>query len=169
LARGAHKVSQHSYVGAISPDTSGVYGQAEPLGEIEIDTGIIQLRQAETLRRQNAVYARRIHRPGRTVTLPRPARQFVILLPIAFVPRGHRALYYVLCFRLDALCGQKVRLEFLSHRSTHVQPYRSLIRPCEAKHQALKILHIQRRASFSSPIVSNTLPGDMFREQRGGL
>jgi hypothetical protein len=33
----------------------------------------------------------------------------------------------------------------------------------EGGRQALTILHIQRRASFSLPIVSNTLPGDMFR------
>jgi hypothetical protein len=42
--------------------------------------------------------------------------------------------------------------------------HRSL--PQEAGCQALKILHIPSRATFSLPIVSNTLPGDMFRMQR---
>jgi hypothetical protein len=35
--------------------------------------------------------------------------------------------------------------------------------PGKASRQALNILHIRRRAAFSLPIVSNTLPGDLFR------
>ena len=44
------------------------------------------------------------------MTLPGAARQFVKLLPIAFVPSSHSILYYVLLTALDAQPAKKVRL-----------------------------------------------------------
>jgi hypothetical protein len=90
LAGGAHEVAQRGDVGAVGPDASGVNGQTELLGLIEIDTGVIQFRQTVSSGRSDAVHARRIDRPRRAMTLPRAARQFVKLLPIAFVPIVHR-------------------------------------------------------------------------------
>src|SRR6266436_2869715 len=55
-------------------------------------TGVVQLRQTETLRRQYAIDSRRIHRPRRAVTPPRAPRQLVKLFPIAFVPSRHLLL-----------------------------------------------------------------------------
>src|SRR5580658_6968292 len=96
------------------------------------------------------------------MALPRAARQFVELLPIAFVPRRHCLLYYVLCFRLDARCDQKVRIMFLGHRSSPRSREPQILRSV-ANRQALNILHIRHRVSFSLSIVSNTLPPDLFR------
>src|SRR5262249_32039816 len=57
---------------------------------------VVELREAESLRRQHAVQPRRIHRAGRPVTPPRPARHLIKLLPIAFVPSSHflRSTFY---------------------------------------------------------------------------
>jgi hypothetical protein len=110
LPRRAHKIAEHGHVRAVRSDAAGIHGQAKPLGLIEIDTGVIQLRQTKALRGQHAIQPRRIHGPRWAVTLPRPARQFIKLLPIAFVPRGHRSLWYVLFCQLDARGSQKVRL-----------------------------------------------------------
>jgi hypothetical protein len=92
LARRADKIAQNSNVGAIRANASGIHGQTKPLGKIEIHAGIIKLGQAETLRGQHTIQTRRIHWPRRAVTLPRAARQFVKLLPIAFVPGRHSIL-----------------------------------------------------------------------------
>ena len=92
LARGSHEIAQHGYVGAVGADASRIDRQTKPLGLIEIDSGVIELRQAETLCRQHAVQPRRIDRAGRTMPLPWPSRQFVELLPIAFVPSRHALL-----------------------------------------------------------------------------
>ncbi len=42
--------------------------------------------------RQNTIYPRRIDGPGRTMALPRPARQLIKLFPIPFVPSRHFTL-----------------------------------------------------------------------------
>jgi len=110
LPRRAHEVAQHGHVRAVRSDAASIHGQAKPLGLIEIDAGVIQLRQTKALRGQHAIQSSWIHWPGRAVTLPRPARQFIKLLPIAFVPRGHRSLCYVLFWQLDAWGSQKVLL-----------------------------------------------------------
>ena len=92
LSRAAHEIAKHSYVGTVGADSTCVDRQTEPLGLIEIDTRVIQFRQAESLRGQHAVQSGRIHRPGRTMPLPWPSRQFIELLPIAFVPSRHSLL-----------------------------------------------------------------------------
>jgi hypothetical protein len=89
LARGTHEVSQGRNVGTISPDAPRVYWQAQAFSQIQIQSGIVQFRQAETLRRQNPIYPRRIDGPGRAMALPRPARQLIKLFPISFVPGRH--------------------------------------------------------------------------------
>jgi len=121
LAGRADEIAQDGNIGPVGADAPGIHGQAEALGEIEIDAGIIQFGQAETLRGQHAIYARRVHRPRRTVTLPGAARQFVKLLPIAFVPSRHSILYYVLLTALDAQPSQKVRLIAAKHGLRGVQ------------------------------------------------
>src|SRR6202022_2916700 len=72
-----------------STDAPGVHRQTEPLGQIEIHSSVVQLRQAETLRGQHTIQASRVDRPGRAMTPPRAARQLVKLFPIAFVPGRH--------------------------------------------------------------------------------
>src|SRR5690348_5101082 len=88
-ARGAHKIPQHGDVRAVRADASRIHGQTQPLGLIEIHSRVIQFGKAESLRGQHAVNPRGINRTGRTVPSPRAPRQFVELLPIAFVPGGH--------------------------------------------------------------------------------
>ena len=122
LAGRADEIAQDGDVGAVGADAAGIHRQAEALGEVEINAGIVKFRQAKTLRRQDAVYARGVHRPRGTVTLPRAARQFVKLLPIAFVPSRHSIFYYVLLTALDAQPVKKVRLVFLGHRFYHPRP-----------------------------------------------
>ena len=92
LARAAHKIAQHGDVGAVGADASCIDRKAKPFGLIEVDTGVIKLRQAETLRGEHTIQASRIYGTGRTMPLPWPPRQFVELLPIAFVPSGHSFL-----------------------------------------------------------------------------
>src|SRR6185437_16178489 len=92
LARRSHEIAQYSHVRTVGADASRVDRQTKPLGLIEIDSSVIQFRQAESLRRQHAVQSRRIHRTGRTMPLPWPSRQFVKLLPIAFMPSRHALL-----------------------------------------------------------------------------
>jgi hypothetical protein len=89
LTRRPDEIAQHSHVRAVSADAPGVHRQSQPLGKIQIHSRIVQLRQAETLRRKHAINSRRIHRPGRTATPPRAPRHLVILFPIAFVPSRH--------------------------------------------------------------------------------
>lgn len=163
LLRRAHKVAQHGHIRPIHSNASRIDGQSEPLRQVEIHSRIIQFRQAVTCRRQHAVHTRRIHRPRWTVAPPRSTRQLVILLPIPFVPRRHLALLYVFFFRLDASRAHKVLFEISQHRSSHfaAASLRSVALP--PGRQALTILHIPLGASFSSPIVSNTLPGYLFR------
>src|SRR5713226_7185453 len=94
LAGRAHKIPQDRDVRAIGTDAPSVDRQAEALGEIQIDTGVVQFRQAKTLRRQYAIQARGIDGTRRPVALPGTARQLVKLLPIAFVPSRHASICY---------------------------------------------------------------------------
>src|SRR5882672_3248484 len=112
LAGGADEIAQNGNVGAINADASGVHRQAEAFGQIQIHAGVVQFRQAETLRWQYAIQTRRVDRPRRPVTLPRAARQFVKLLPIAFVPSRHAIPQYVSLNLLDARPAQKVHRVF---------------------------------------------------------
>src|SRR5579863_606969 len=122
LAGGTNKFAQHGDVGTVHTDTTGIHGKTETFGKIKIDAGIIQFRQAITLRGRNAIQARRIHRPGRTMTAPRAARQFVELLPIAFLPSGHgdKSLRAVVD-RVYPLRGL-IALFVLTARSQHWMP-----------------------------------------------
>ena len=89
MAVGADEFAQDRDVGAVDTDAASIDGEAETFGEIEIDAGVIEFRKAVTLRGRNTIETGRIDRPGRTMTAPRAARQFVELLPIAFLPSGH--------------------------------------------------------------------------------
>jgi len=86
---GAHEFAKDRDVGAVDTDTAGIDGEAQTFGEIEIHTGVVEFRKAVALRWRHTIEAGRIDRPGRTMTAPRAARQFVELLPIAFLPSGH--------------------------------------------------------------------------------
>jgi hypothetical protein len=92
LARGTDEIAEYSDVGAIGADAASIHGQAEVLGKFEIDTGIIEFREAEARSGEHAVEARRINGAWRPMALPRTARQLVELLPIAFVPGIHLKL-----------------------------------------------------------------------------
>src|ERR1700680_1443613 len=94
LARGAHEITQDRNIGAVSADASRVHGQAQAFGLIQIDPRVIQFRQAKALRRQHTIQPSGIHGPRGAMTLPRTARQFVKLLPVAFVPSSHAFVYY---------------------------------------------------------------------------
>jgi len=89
VAGGAHEVAQDGHVGAIGANAARIHGQAEALGKIQIDAGIIQFGETETLRWQDTVDSRRIHGTRRAVPVPRPPCQLIKLLPIAFVPGRH--------------------------------------------------------------------------------
>src|SRR5260370_5106307 len=89
MPRRADEIAQNSNVGAVSADTPGVHWQTETLGKVEIHTRIVEFRQAETLRGQHAIQARRVHRPWRAGTPPGSPRQLLKLFPIAFVPARH--------------------------------------------------------------------------------
>src|SRR5229473_7915927 len=89
MPRRADEIAQNSNVGAVSADTPGVHWQTKTLGKVEIHTRIVEFRQAETLRGQHAIQARRVNRPRRAVTPPGAPRQLVKLFPIAFVPGRH--------------------------------------------------------------------------------
>src|SRR5271157_25539 len=92
LAGGADEIAQNGDVGAVGADAAGVHGEAEALGEFEVDTSIIEFGKAETRGGLHAVETRRVDRAWRAMTLPGTARQLVELLPVAFVPRIHRML-----------------------------------------------------------------------------
>jgi len=89
MPRRADEIAQNSNVGAVSSDAPGVHRQTETLGKVEIHARIVEFRQAETLRGQHAIQARRVNRPRRAMTPPGPPRQLVKLFPIAFVPGRH--------------------------------------------------------------------------------
>lgn len=89
LTRGPHKIPEGRNVGSVCANAPGVHRQAEKFRQIEIQSGVVKLGQAESGGRQNSVYPGRIDRPGRAVTLPRAARQLVKLFPIPLVPGSH--------------------------------------------------------------------------------
>jgi hypothetical protein len=92
LPRAAHKITKHGHVRTIRADASRIHRQTKPFGLIKINAGVIEFGKTETLRGEHTIQARRIHRTGRTVPLPWPPRQFIKLLPIAFVPSRHSLL-----------------------------------------------------------------------------
>ena len=90
LAGGADEFAENGYVGTVHTDAAGVDGQTEGFGEIEINSRVVQFRQAVALCRRNTIEPGGIDGPGRTMATPGTARQFVKLPPIAFLPSGHR-------------------------------------------------------------------------------
>jgi hypothetical protein len=164
LARRSHEIAQHGHVGSVRANASRIHGQTKSLGLIEVDTRVIQLRKAEALRGQNAVQSRRINRAGRTMSLPWPSRQFIELLPIAFVPSCHsllaarpvrlqqtvpsQTLHLTITFRdaaLDALLRPMVASSYLTSTGKTLYPVcavrhlKSPTRP--AKHTRLTYIH----------------------------
>lgn len=133
LPRRAHKIPQHCYVRSVRSDAAGIHRQAETLRLVEVHSRIIQLGQAVARRRQYSIHPRRIHGPRRPMALPWSLRQFVKLLPIAFVPRRHCYLLYVFFYRLDARGAHKVLGRFVSSLSSHVPPAVFLIPACCAR------------------------------------
>src|SRR5713226_9214721 len=85
-ARGESKIAQGGHVRSIRANASGIHRKAQPFGQIQIDTGVIQLREAEAGRRQYAVNPRGIYGPRGPQPLPRTAGDFEELPPVAFVP-----------------------------------------------------------------------------------
>ena len=88
VAGRADEIAEAGDIGAVGADTAGVDGKAETLSEIEIDTRVVEFREAEACGRRDAIHAGWIHGPGRAMTLPGTARQLIKLFPIAFVPTG---------------------------------------------------------------------------------
>jgi hypothetical protein len=169
LSRGSNEIAQNCHVRAVSADAPGIHRQTETLGKIKIHTSVVQLRQAEALRRQHSIYARRIHRPRRAVTPPRAPRQLVKLFPIAFVPSRHS-------FHRDpGHAGVNLSTNtFLSPLWMHARPIRftsflpHIPSPGNtASTNALRPIHILHKSDgnpFSLPVVSNTLRDELFRE-----
>jgi hypothetical protein len=87
--RGAYEIAQHGDVGAVSPDSPRVYRKSEAFSEIQVNTGVIQLRKTESLRGKHTIAPGRINRARRTVVPPRAAGHLVELLPIGFAPGRH--------------------------------------------------------------------------------
>ena len=94
LARRADKISQHGHVGTVGANASRIDRQAEAFGKIEIDSGVIKFGETEARSWCYAIQSRRVHRPRRPMTLPGTPRQFIKLLPIAFLPSVHRSCYF---------------------------------------------------------------------------
>jgi len=89
LAGGAHEIAEDGDVGAVGTDAASVHGQAEALGELEINAGIIKFGKAETRGGLYAIETRGIDGAWRAMTLPGTARELVELFPVSFVPRIH--------------------------------------------------------------------------------
>src|SRR5258708_31562421 len=170
LAGGSDEITENGNVRAVGSDAPSVHGQTEPLGKIEIDTRVVQLRQTETLRRQYTINSRRIHRPRRAVTPPGAPRQLVKLFPIAFVPSRH------LLLGPDPLGTIPSTNTLASTLLMQARPIRftNLLPPLLFQGTAplcsgLFILHKPVGILFSLPVVSNTLRDKLFRVDQRDL
>lgn len=105
-AGGADEVAEDGDVGAVDADATGIDGEAEAFGEVEIHSGIIEFGQTKTLRGRNAIESRRIHGAGRPVAAPGAASKFIKLPPIAFLPGAHTNLH-----------AERLRFPFVIHSS----------------------------------------------------
>ena len=114
LAGRAHKIAQHGDVGGVSANPARVHRESEALGEIEIDSGIVEFRKTKPSGWSDAIHAGRIDGPRWPVALPGPARQFVELLPVSLVPSMHGSL--VPSYSLDAAIAGRVRLPEAARR-----------------------------------------------------
>jgi hypothetical protein len=84
----ADEIAKTVHVGTVRADAAGIDGKAEAFGQVKVYPRVVQFGQAETSSGRDAIHTRGIDRPGRPVTLPGAACQFVKLFPIAFVPTG---------------------------------------------------------------------------------
>jgi hypothetical protein len=155
LARAAHKIAQHRNVRSVSADTPGINRQAETFGQIQIHTRVIEFRETETGGRLHSVSSSGINRPRRPMALPGTAREFVKLLPIAFVPSVHRG------FLRPLRCGQ---VPFSFRRpSAALLRVQVLTYTNSGANSTSYSLPAGAREGISSPTVSNTSTGEMFR------
>jgi hypothetical protein len=141
---------------------------------IEIDIGVVQFGEAKTGCWQNTIEAARIERAWRTVALPGAARQFVKLLPIAFVPSGHLNLSTCSSlFWMPRRDGRFTPIAACNHRVfplARVLNHGSPTSGSAICHRvAEKILQNPACKGFSSADVSNTLRGDLLRDTRRRL
>ena len=89
VAGRADEFAEDGYVGPVHADATGVDWKTETFGLIQTNASVIKFRKTVALCRSHTIQPGRIHRPGRTMPAPRAARQFVKLLPIAFLPGRH--------------------------------------------------------------------------------
>lgn len=157
MARRTYEIAEYGYVRPIGADATGIYRQAKTLGQVQVHASIIEFRQAETSRGVHAVHARRVYRSWRAMTLPRAARQFVKLLPIAFVPSGH---LFGVTSAVTAWMPQ-VRIRFAAIQIP-------LPGSCAAKTNlgnsppSYSYTSMRFNTIYSWPSVSNTLLGELF-------
>ncbi len=163
VPRGAHEIAQDGHVWPIGADTPRIDGQSEPLGQIQIHARVIQLRKTESLRGQHTVQPRRIHWPGRPAPPPRASRHLVELLPIVFAPGRHG----IFVIRSNQIVGCAAGSEGSPDSFLPSLPAQS-----GSASRAIHILHNGLGKVLSSPIVSNTLRGQLFlgmmRQKRAG-
>jgi len=86
VARGSDKRAKSGNVWAVGANAGGVHGQAEVLGLVNIDSGVIEFGEAEAHGGRNPVALSRIDGPGRPTAIPRALGDFKELLPVAFSP-----------------------------------------------------------------------------------
>jgi hypothetical protein len=69
-----HKVAQRRNVGAVGSDAGGVHWQAESFGDLLVNPGVVEFREAEADHRQDTVCASRGHGPRRRTPFPTALR-----------------------------------------------------------------------------------------------
>ena len=165
LTGGADEIAQHGDVRAVGADAAGVHGKAKALGEIEIDTGVIEFGKTETLRGQT-----RGSNPSdrRGEADDDAAKDGAPVRKIAANRVCAKSSSLSLLRPLSSAWMHGAARRFVSNLSSIAQLTRSpqcrATLPQEMGGQALNILHIRHSVRhFTLPIVSNTLPGDLFR------
>jgi hypothetical protein len=88
MAGGANEIAQNRHVGSVSPYTASIYGEAEPLGDFEVNPGVVELREAKAHCREHTMGSARINRARRPVLVPPAVDYREELVPIVFVPHG---------------------------------------------------------------------------------
>jgi hypothetical protein len=168
VAGGTNEFAEDGDVGTIDADAARIDRKAKTLGEIEIHTGVVKFRKTVTLRGGDTIQSRRINRPGRTMTAPGPARQFVKLLPVAFLPSGHGDKgFRAIVDRVFPLHGNFALFVFtartqhwmpnLPKRFSELTTVKMVQQSCCAVTSAsATILQNQYPGQFSLPGVSNT-------------
>jgi hypothetical protein len=83
---GAGKIAKYGDVGSVSSDAASVDGQTHALRQIEIDSRVVEFREAETGGGQNPIGVRRIDRARRAAPIPGPLGKLKELLPVSLCP-----------------------------------------------------------------------------------